>query len=230
MAAAATGIAEQGLLPLALADLSRRWRCGNGSPFFHSSPAATAATAGTRFFRLSSPTPAEIHPSSPFAAPAAFRLCVAEVLPGDCETSNNEAGATTLPTARDLLLGLSSFSPRHTGGGDRHVGEKKVAKSSPSPPRRWALSARDVLTGLASSSSATPRRSSVDRSGRRSSGGGSLKGRTWMGMGRGRGEVAAEGSLLTPQVLAGVAEVRAEGVKEALALIRKVRNKQRCFD
>lgn len=50
-----------------------------------------------------------------------------------------------------------------------------------------------------------------------------------MGMGRGRGGVAAEGSLLTSRVLAGVAEVSAEGMEEALALIRKVRKEQCCF-
>lgn len=44
-------------------------------------------------------------------------------------------------------------------------------------------------------------------------------------MGRGRCVVAAEGSLLTSRVLAGVAEVSAEGIEEALALIRKVRKK-----
>lgn len=241
-AAAATGIEEQGLLSLALADLSRRWNCGNGSPFYYSSSAAAAAaaaTTGSRRFPSSSSTPAVRHSPSAFAPPLAFRLCVAEVLPGDRETSlkKDEAGTamSTSRAARDLLrVGPSSVvssRPSTDGGGgdgDRDVEEKKAAaSSSPSPPRRWALSARDALVGLTSSSfsASPPARSSFDRGGRRLSGGGARKSLAWMGMGRGQGGVAAdaERSLLTSRVLAGVDEVSAEGIEEALALVREVR-------
>ena len=236
VAAAPTGIEEQGLLPLALADLSRRWSCGNGSPFYHSSSsaltAAAAAAAGNSRPRFLPPSLAsastEKHAPSP---PWSFRLCVAEILPGGREASDDEAGAA----ARDLLRGpFSVVSRPSTGGGDGDTGENKSAATpSPSPPRRWALSARDALAGLTSTSyaSTSPPRSSSDRGSvrRRSGGGGGLRSRAWMGMGRGRGGAAAEGSLLMSRVLGGVEEVSAEGIEEALSLIREVRRKRHCF-
>lgn len=230
-AAAATGTEDQGLLPMALADLSRRWSCGNGSPFYHSSSSAAAAavTAGTMPVLTPSPTPAESYSHSSLASPVAFRLCVAEVLPGERGTSNNKAGTTTFPATRDLLRGPSSVSRPSIGGGNGDLGEEKVRASPPSPPRRWAMSARGALAGLTSFSSAARPCSSLEPSGRRSSRGGGPKGRAWKGMGRGRGGVAAEGSLLTSQVLAGVHEASAEGIQEALAFIRMVRRSQLCI-
>lgn len=191
-------------MPLALADLARRWRCGNGSPFWSST-----AVTGT-----SSSAPS----SSPFSPPLAFWVCAAEVLPGGLsKRGDGESEMTTAAeaTTRDLLR--SSFPSRHPGGDGR--GRKPA--QSPRSPSRWASSARDLLTGLTSPSPSPPRplRFSVG------SDGGGFGGRNSLGGGRaGKGAVAAaDGVLLASRVLAGVTEFRAEGVEAALALFRRVR-------
>lgn len=223
---------EQGLLPLALADLAHRWRCGNGNPFFHSSAAAATAAAPASVMSSSSwsSTPAMGTPPVPPSFPLVFRICVAEVLPGGRAGSNDEErkkGASTA-SVRDLLRG-SSTGPRPSsvggGGGGGGDGGREAGAASSLSPRRWALSARDAIAGLTSSSlaSVSPSRSSVGGSGRgsRFEKGGAMRG------GRGRGGAAAHGALLTSRVLSGVHEVCAEGVEEALSLIRKVRMRRR---
>lgn len=237
--AAPEGI-EQGLLPLALADLAHRWRCGNGSPFFHSSAASAAASVATMAAAPPSSmsssswssTPAvgtpPVHPSFPLV----FRICVAEVPPGGRVASNDEerTKAASEASVRDLLRGSSSV-PRPSslsgGGGGGGIGGREAEAASSLSPRRWALSARDAIAGLTSSSrsSVSPSRSSTGGSGRRSR---SEKGGP-MGDGRGKGGAAADRALLASRVLVGVHEVCAEGVEEALSLIRDVRLQHSSF-
>ena len=227
-APAPAGIERQGLLPLALADLAHRWRCGNGSPFFHSSAAgagvgagpAAAAAATPSFISSSSSSTAVTGTSpTPFSPSLAFQICVAEVLPcGDGGASNDEEGTTAASgaTTRDLLR-VSSSVPCPSSGGGGSVRGREAAGSSLSP-RRWALSARDAIAGLTSSSlaSVSPSRSSVGGSGlgSRSDTGGATGG--------GRNGAAGDRALLTSRVLVGVNEVRAGGIEEALSLIRNV--------
>lgn len=216
-AAAATteaGKEEQGLVPQALTDLVRRWRCGNGSPFYHSS---AAAATGARFSSCAAASSSPSRP--PFSLPFAFRLCAAELFPGGVATGNDDDGdgtpsSSTTTRTRDLLHRGSLVVSCHTDPGN--VRGRKESLSSSRSPRRWALSARDALAGLASSPSPSP---SPPRSSVGENIGGGFRSRGSVGRG---GTTAADGALLTSRVLAGVTDVCAEGVDEALALVRKV--------
>ncbi|CAN0069491.1 unnamed protein product, partial [Ectocarpus sp. 13 AM-2016] len=148
--------------------------------------------------------------------------CAAEVLPGGLsKRSDGELETTTVAeaTTHDLLRSPpTSWNP----GGD---GRGRKPAQSPRSPSRWATSAMDLLTGLTSSSSPPrPLRFSAG------SGGGGCARRNSVGGGRaGEGAVAAaDGVLLASRVLAGVTEVHAEGVEEALALFRRgLRNRRK---
>lgn len=199
--------AERGVLPLALADLARRWRSGNGSPFCSSPQRSLAAAAFV--VRL-----------------CAAELCTAELCCGvgeatrdlfrDDGNDDSSGRLRSSPAARAAAVdGKHSIS----GGG----GSIKA-----SSPARWAFSARGILASLSSSSRKSFGGDAGDAGGGGGGGsdgagmnGGSARRRSEKG-GAGAAAAAAAAVLMTSRVLVGVREVTVGGVEEALAMIQKV--------
>lgn len=220
---------------MALADLARRWRFGDGSPFY----------ASPHRFRSG---------SSPFV----FRLCAVELCgkgeatPRDFflrDENGNGNGNGNGDDGGDVDGCGNGNNSSGVGNDGESGGEMKEAPSAsalpPSPPplapppppaaadrssrsskSRWRFSAKNVMAVVAASASrgsaADCNDNDSDDDGGDDDGGDRCRERG----GRGADGVAsAAPALLTTWALAGVTEVAADGVDEALALLRKVRNR-----
>ena len=186
--------APDGLVPSALADLTRQWRGET-----------------ERYYRFRQP-PEGLEEPEPAPAPAivatgvsnfVVRLCVVEIRGGiDCQT-------------RDLLRDINDAATVDNGGG----GEGQES-SSPARVRSSSFRANEALTMIVSSGRRPPEGSggggtndglrlpSVGRG---------------PGGGKAGRDAAAGMARLTSSVLLGMTEATAGGLDEALALIRKVR-------
>lgn len=224
---------QDGILPQALADLELRWRGGKNNPFYSSSsspPSSASSTAVVRFCTV--------------------ELLGGGAGRGGGRGGVGDGGEAA--TIRDLLGGVDKTlggagccggCGRYSRGGiqgaccrtppgngrrgtphDSSCNGGNNKRESLSPARRALSSAKKgLLAAMTPSSSSPSRSSSYDKK----SGIGVRRG---MGRGRARGarirradnSAPAASLLLASRVLAGVTELTAQSVDEALVLIREV--------